>query len=188
MPVANSCRSQRAFRERKEKRVRDLELKISAFESTVFSLQSDNKRLTLAVQSLSAENEILRASAIQTPGSSSLQSASNTSVGTCQSGERTIDDRVFSVQPLHVHSTVSAADKQHADSYRNTNSTSVSASQIWDLIQSHPLVAQGCVDITRVCERLKGAAKYDDHGVVFKMSTVLQAIEECSSGGIDQLL
>jgi hypothetical protein len=126
MPVADSCRSQRAFRERKEKHVRDLELKISAFKSTVFSLQSANERLTLAVQSLSTENEILRASVIRTPGSSSLQSASNTSVGTRLSGERTIDDRVFSVHPLHVRNTVSVADKQHADSYRNTNSTSVS--------------------------------------------------------------
>jgi AP-1-like factor len=188
MPVADLCRSQRAFRERKERHVRDLELKISAFESTVLLLQSDNERLTLAVQSLSTENEILRARAIQTPGSSSLPSASSTPVRTRLYGECAIDDSAFSVQPLDVRSNVSAADKQRADSYRNTNSTSVSASQTWDLIQSHPLAAQGRIDITRVCERLKAAAKYDDHGVVFKMSTVLQAIEESSSGGIDQLL
>jgi hypothetical protein len=188
MPITDSRHSQRAFRERKEKHVRDLELKISVFESTILSLQSENERLALAMQSLSDENENLRARVNQSPTSPSLPPASNTSVGTRLLGEHTNNDRAFSVQSLDVRSVVSTADKQHANSHRNTISTPVPASQTWNLIQSHPLFKQGRVDITRVCERLESAAKYDGHGVVFEVSMVLQAIEESSSEDIDQLL
>ena len=64
----------------------------------------------------------------------------------------------------------------------------VPASQAWDLIQSHPLVKQGLVDIADVCERLKGAAKCDGHGPVFEESTIWQAVEESRRSGGDELI
>lgn len=55
--------SQRAFRERKERHVRDLEAKLDHLTSTTSSLQSDNERLKLLLQRAQTENEILRATA-----------------------------------------------------------------------------------------------------------------------------
>ena len=64
--------SQRAFRERKERHVRDLEAKLTALESQSHSLQSDNERLKLALQRAETENEILRATSATNPLSLSL--------------------------------------------------------------------------------------------------------------------
>jgi AP-1-like factor len=59
--LADRC-SQRAFRARKERHVKDLEKKLSEIESSATTLASDNQRLKLAMQRLMTENEILRSS------------------------------------------------------------------------------------------------------------------------------
>jgi hypothetical protein len=92
------------------------------------------------------------------------------------------------VQSLNISTVVSTADWQHADPHETNGGKSLRAAQAWSLIQSHPLVKQGLVDIARVCERLKRAAKCDGDDVVFQESMVLQAVEEAMGGGIDQLL
>jgi hypothetical protein len=142
--------------------VKDLENKLSALESSTHSLQSDNERLKLALQRARTENEILRATTGQSP--------------------------TYNVQSLSNGSVVNAADKDHAASRRKTRGKDVPASQAWDLIQSHPLVKQGLVDIADVCERLKGAAKCDGHGPVFEESTIWQAVEESRRSGGDELI
>ena len=68
---------QRAFRERKERHVRDLEAKLTALESQSHSLQSDNERLKLALQRAETENEILRATSATNPLSISLPGSPN---------------------------------------------------------------------------------------------------------------
>ena len=62
------------------------------------------------------------------------------------------------------------------------------ASATWDLIQSHPLVRQGFVDIADVCERLRGAARCDGSGPVFAEREVRRAIEDSRRAGGDELL
>ncbi|KAI9655725.1 MAG: hypothetical protein M1821_005160 [Bathelium mastoideum] len=69
---AQNRAAQRAFRERKERHVRDLEAKLTALESQSHSLQSDNERLKLALQRVETENEILRATSATNPLSLSL--------------------------------------------------------------------------------------------------------------------
>ncbi|KAF2229530.1 hypothetical protein EV356DRAFT_537168 [Viridothelium virens] len=69
---AQNRAAQRAFRERKERHVRDLEAKLTALESQSHSLQSDNERLKLALQRAETENEILRATSATNPLSLSL--------------------------------------------------------------------------------------------------------------------
>ncbi|KAF2397343.1 hypothetical protein EJ06DRAFT_566172 [Trichodelitschia bisporula] len=58
---AQNRAAQRAFRERKERHVKDLEAKLEALESSATSLATDNQRLKLALQRANTENEILRA-------------------------------------------------------------------------------------------------------------------------------
>jgi hypothetical protein len=62
------------------------------------------------------------------------------------------------------------------------------AQQTWDLIQSHPLVKQGLVDIADVCERLRGLARCNGHGPVFEESAVWKVVEESRRGGGDELI
>jgi hypothetical protein len=168
--------------------VRDLEAKISAFEFNVQSLQHENERLQLALKLSQTENETLRTTAYQLPTSSPPASARYHSPGACLAQTEANSETKSNVQSLNISSVVGTADGQHADSHETTGGKSLRAAQAWNLIQSHPLVKQGLVDIARVCERLKRAAKCDGHDVVFQESMVLQAVEEAMGGGIDQLL
>ncbi|KAH7381616.1 hypothetical protein BKA66DRAFT_120315 [Pyrenochaeta sp. MPI-SDFR-AT-0127] len=185
---AQNRAAQRAFRERKERHVRDLETKLSALESSTHSLQSDNERLKLALQRARTENEILRATSGQSPTSSRPVSVSYPSPGAHLLLEEDEKDDIYNVQSLNNGSVVNAANKEHPASRRTTKGREIPASQTWDLIQSHPLVKQGLVDIADVCERLKGSAKCDGHGPVFEESTIWQAIEESRRSGGDELI
>lgn len=180
--------SQRAFRERKERHVRDLETKLSALESSTHSLQSDNERLKLALQRARTENEILRATSGQSPLPSRPVSVSYPSPGAHLIPDDDEEDEKYSVQSLNNGSVVNAAGKDHAASRQKSKGKEVPAAQAWDFIQSHPLVKQGLVDVADVCERLKGAAKCDGHGPVFEESTIWQAVEDSRRSGGDELI
>lgn len=62
------------------------------------------------------------------------------------------------------------------------------AAATWDLIQSHPLVKQGVVDIADVCEALRGTARCDGQGPVFREESVWTAVEGAKRGGGDELI
>lgn len=168
--------------------MKELEAKLSALESSTHSLQSDNERLKLQLQRVRTENEILRATSGHSPTSSRPVSATYPSPGAHLPDDEA-DDASYNVQSLPNGSVVNSADKEHAASRRKTTKArEIPAAQTWDLIQSHPLVKQGLVDIADVCERLKGAAKCDGHGPVFEESTVWAAIESSRRSGGDELI
>ncbi|SMQ56102.1 unnamed protein product [Zymoseptoria tritici ST99CH_3D7] len=58
---AQNRAAQRAFRDRKERHVRDLEAKVEHLSTTAATLQSDNERLKLVLQNTQTENRVLRA-------------------------------------------------------------------------------------------------------------------------------
>ncbi|KAK7537299.1 uncharacterized protein J3D65DRAFT_667967 [Phyllosticta citribraziliensis] len=63
------------------------------------------------------------------------------------------------------------------------------AKETWDLIQAHPAVRQGAVDVADVCERLRGAARCNGQGPVFEEDFVWRAIEESArAGSADELI
>jgi AP-1-like factor len=167
--------------------VRELEGKLSALENSTHALQSDNERLKLALQRARTENEILRATSGQSPSSPRPVSVSYPSPGAHLPDDDGKDDE-YSVQSLLNGSVVNAAQKDHAASRHKSKSKEVPASQAWDLIQSHPLVKQGLVDIADVCERLKGSTKCDGHGPVLEENTIWHAIEESRRSGGDELI
>ncbi|KAF1841353.1 uncharacterized protein K460DRAFT_293853 [Cucurbitaria berberidis CBS 394.84] len=187
---AQNRAAQRAFRERKERHVRELETKLTALESSTHSLQSDNDRLKLALQRARTENEILRATSGHSPAASRPVSASYPSPGAHLplDEDSDADDDDYNVQSLTNGSVMNAADKEQVASRRTSKGRQIPAAQAWDFIQSHPLVKQGLVDITDVCERVKGAAKCDGHGPVFEEDTLWQAVEESRRCGGDELI
>lgn len=167
--------------------MKDLENKLSALESSKHSLQSDNERLKLALQRARTENEILRATAGQSPAPSRPVSVSYPSPGAHLPEDDSKDDD-YNVETLEYGSVMNAADKSHGASRRKTKIKEVPAAQAWDFIQSHPLVKKGLVDIADVCERLKGRAICDGRGPVFEEDTIWQAVEESRRSGGDELI
>ncbi len=59
---AQNRAAQRAFRERKERRVKELEIKLKRIEDQSSTLLTDNERLKRELEKLATQNEILRAS------------------------------------------------------------------------------------------------------------------------------
>lgn len=185
--------SQRAFRERKERHVRDLEAKLNLLTTTTSSLQSDNERLKLMLQRAQTENEILRATASSSP--------------TANHPPGFVDDPSLLPSSRPSKALPSRAEGQHFDSTRlanglistessptnarrasNNESNLLSASATWDLLQSHPLYLSGAVDIGEVCERLKKMARCDGMGPMFEEAEVRKVIEEVGRSGGDELI
>lgn len=144
--------------------------------------------MKLALQRARTENEILRATSGQSPPSSRPGSVSYPSPGAHLPIDDDSSNEDYNIQSLDNGSVLNAADKDHAASRRKSKGKEVPAAQAWDIIQAHPLVKQGVVDITDVCERLKGAAKCDGQGPVFEESTIRQAVEDANRNGGDELI
>ncbi len=169
--TADSIFRQRAFRERKERHVKDLEAKLSALESSTTLLATDNQRLKLALQRATNENEILRQQTSRNR-SLSIPSPANSSPSNRSTD---VDTRYSTPSP-------------HGPSRAESEGRLLPASATWDLIQSHPLVRQGHVDIADVCERLRHATRCDESGPVFAEREVRSAVEESRRGGGDELI
>ncbi|KAF1838552.1 hypothetical protein BDW02DRAFT_585823 [Decorospora gaudefroyi] len=183
---AQNRAAQRAFRERKERHVKELETKLSALESSTHSLQSDNERLKAALHRARTENEILRATSGQSPSTSRPVSVSYPSPGAHLPTDDDDKDDDYTVESLSHGSVMNAAGREHPR--RKTGGKEVPAAQAWDLIQSHTLVKQGLIDVADVCERLKGKAKCNGRGPVFDESTIWEAVDESRRCGGDELI
>lgn len=152
--------------------MKDLEAKLTALESSATSLASDNQRLKLALQRATTENEILRQ---QTTSNRSLSTSSHSTNSPGQNSNLA-NDPLYSTPSPHNLSSLDGDGRL------------LPAGATWDLIQSHPLVRQGHVDIADVCERLRHAARCDGSGPVFAEREVRRAVEESRRGGGDELI
>lgn len=188
--------SQRAFRERKERRVKDLEDKVTTLEETSTTLQVDNERLKRELAKYATENEILRATS---------QSLNGSNGGTREPSEPTVTgpmkytptDFKPNVVPEGEGSSSGLASgpapansqsPQHRITVcQVTGERLLDASATWDLIQSHELFKRGQVDLNDVSNRLKGAAQCNGQGPAYKESEVRRAIEE-SAAESDELI
>lgn len=189
--------SQRAFRERKEKHVRELEAKLTLLTSKTTTLQSDNDRLKSLIQRIQTENEILRATS-----SASVPSTATPSVLSMVDDPRLLRQR-------HRAANDDGEDSDEDEKLSGSSETSsintpgagspamlgmsgegkyLSAGATWDLLQDHALFKSGAVDVGEVCERLKGTAKCEGQGPVFEEMEVLRVIEEVARIGGDELI
>ncbi|CAI6335808.1 unnamed protein product [Periconia digitata] len=184
---AQNRAAQRAFRERKERHVRDLEAKLSLLESSAHSLQSDNERLKLALQRARTENEILRATSARSPSNSRPVSATYSSSGDHNS-DYDEEEESYNVQSLSDGTVLTNGDLNHHLPKKSSKARDIPASQLWDTIHTHHLVKQGVVDVADVCERLKGAAKCGGSGPVYDERLIWAAIESSRKSGGDELI
>ena len=187
--------SQRAFRERKERHVKDLEAKLTTLEHQSTSLNSENERLKRELAKIATENEILRAtSGGGGPGPHPYADDSDeiTSTGPLHYTPR---DFYSKLDPANNKGSPSYyRDKKYIPSQRITVSADsgerlLAAGATWDYIQQHELFQKGLVDVGDVCERLKKLARCDGQGPVFEERDIRMAINESAvAGGRDELI
>ena len=143
------------------------------------------------LQRAQTENEILRATAAQSPKGShppgfvddpSLLPPSRQSRHSSHVEERHVD------RTRLANGLISTESSSPSKSTPGSDSSLLSASATWDLLQSHPLYLSGAVDIGEVCERLKKMARCDGMGPMFEESEVRKVIEEVGRSGGDELI
>lgn len=164
------CQSrQRAFRERKEKHLKDLETKLANLQQQSVSLDSENERLRKELAKIATENEILKA----------------TSAGS-------LDDDAFRVNPDHDTETAKRIEFGPLRTVVIDDSSGeplLNAGQTWDYIQAHEMFRKGLVDVGDVCERLKKLARCHGQGPVFRERDIRRAIDKSAvAGGRDELI
>ncbi|KAK7748393.1 AP-1-like transcription factor [Diatrype stigma] len=179
---AQNRAAQRAFRERKERHVKDLEAKLASLEAAQNQTASENEKLKRDLQKISTENEILRATSNMQGHSGSLSPPGGvpTTTGPMQ------------YNPTDFYSDLLANHANKTPSHRIVESDSgerlLAAGATWDLIINHELFKRGMVDVADVSERLKPQAKCDGQGPVFEERAVRLAIEQSIASGSDELL
>ncbi|KAL4921005.1 hypothetical protein BDW62DRAFT_175728 [Aspergillus aurantiobrunneus] len=189
---AQNRAAQRAFRERKERHVRDLEEKVTNLQQESTTLLADNERLKREIARFSTENEILRA----TTNSSSSSGPAGTGEygggqrGTSPAGPTQTGPMTYS--PTDFYSDLvpkGQSARLHRVTYcRESGERLLDAGATWDLIQGHELFKKGLVDIAGVTKRLKNLAQCDGQGPAFRECHVQKAIEESALEDCDGLL
>lgn len=188
--------SQRAFRERKERRVRDLEAKLSALETSASSLESDNERLRILIRFAKNENDALRANITSSRSQRSSTCSSDSSYGTDSNSV----DVLFPLSPRALDpvcdgssrstsaSCTTPSNSSSSSQSRQEAVTALSAGAVWDFIRSHPLVIQGLVDVGDVCDRLKTQVRCDERGFSFRERDAREAVQGCRRCERDELI
>jgi AP-1-like factor len=176
---AQNRAAQRAFRERKEKHVKDLEAKLADLEAAQQHASKENERLKRDLQKMSTENEILRATTSMGGGSNN-HSPEPTTTGP------------FRYSPTDFFSNVLQNHNDKMPSHRivtsDTGERLLAAGAAWDFIISHDLFKRGLVDVGNVSDILKTCARCDGQGPVFSEKAIMTAIEQSVASGTDDLL
>lgn len=176
---AQNRAAQRAFRERKERHVKDLEARLATLEAEAQHTTSENERLKREMQKITTENEILRATSTLN-GQNSLSPEPAQTTGPQR------------YNPTDFYSDLLASHTEKTPSHRiavaEDGERLLAAGATWDLIINHEAFKRGLVDVGDVSERLKNQAKCDGQGPVFPERVILEAIEASVASGSDELL
>ncbi|KAH6630215.1 hypothetical protein B0J18DRAFT_93300 [Chaetomium sp. MPI-SDFR-AT-0129] len=177
---AQNRAAQRAFRERKERHVKDLESRLHNLEQAQTEAATENERLKRDLQKMETENEILRATSMAGGNSGSPAAAAPTTTGPMQ------------YSPTDFYSNVLQGHANKSPSHRIVTSEKgerlLAAGAAWGVIVNHELFKRGLVDVSVVSERLRPQAKCDGQGPVFEEGAILQAIEESVGENSDELI
>jgi len=175
---AQNRAAQRAFRERKERHVKDLETKIATMEKNSAFVAEENERLKRDLQRAATENEILKAT--------SAHSSRGLSEPLPTAGPMQYSPTDFYSEVLYAHDNKTPSHR--ITTSEETGERLLAAGATWDYIIAHPSYERGLVDVGDVSERLKKVAKCDGQGPVFEEKDIVHAIEMSVASGNDELL
>ncbi|KAL2161199.1 hypothetical protein VTH06DRAFT_8418 [Thermothelomyces fergusii] len=177
---AQNRAAQRAFRERKERHVRDLEHRLQELEQAQSEAVSENERLRRDLQRMETENEILRATSMVAARAGTPAAAAPTTTGP------------MTYNPTDFYSNVLQGHANKTPSHRIVTSERgerlLAVGATWDLIINHELFKRGLVNVEAVSQILRPQARCDGQGPVFEESAILRAIEQSVAENGDELI
>lgn len=163
---AQNRAAQRAFRERKEKRVKQLEDKLSL-------TQEERDRLSKENELLRQENMLISQSYQKSPRGHAAPK-----IATFPSSA-TIDDEIFCNELTEEHGGYKTAESKYQVYVRPTDGeTLLGAGAIWAKIMEFEDDDEDPIDIEDVIERLRDRAVCDGFGPVYRLTDIEQAIKQ----------
>ncbi|CAH0046991.1 unnamed protein product [Clonostachys solani] len=174
---AQNRAAQRAFRERKEKHVKDLEASLERLKTSQEKASEENERLRKDLQKMTTENQILKA-----------RSTNRRSVDS--SADSLVTGPPMNFSQSSSSSNVLPGHKDKSGSHRAAEPKGQSlyaAGAAWDYIVAHGLFKRGLIDITSVSRYLQQRATSDGHGPMFSEQEILDAIHRSLADGSDNL-
>ncbi|KAK9322205.1 hypothetical protein V1517DRAFT_324023 [Lipomyces orientalis] len=158
---AQNRAAQRAFRERREKHVRELQEKLEQAEKSAKDVEHENARLKKELEWYQAENKNLK------------EAARVTSVSEFNNGRPT------KVVFPELKGGANVEDQQeHQVPQTSADTAFLDPSQIWDRLKEHPRA--DVIDIHDVMKQLMSKAQCGGHGPIFSITDVDQAIAAAS--------
>lgn len=195
---AQNRAAQRAFRERKERHVKELEIKLKSIEAQSSTLLTDNERLKRELEKLSTQNEILRASNSlnmahinnnnNSPHAAQQASLYNTTAPPPPDSPISGPQTYTPSTTFHSAQSLPGNGSHRLHTSETTGERLLSTGATWDLIYNHEMFRKGMVDVGELCERLKGRAICDGTGPAFTESEIKKAIEDSVAGAGDELI
>ncbi|KAL2889171.1 Fluconazole resistance protein 3 [Ceratocystis lukuohia] len=176
---AQNRAAQRAFRERKERHVKELEEKLATLEASSQQTSSENEQLRRRIEKMSTENQILRATgaaAAAASGSGAAQTPQTTTGPMAYNPDAFYDDMLAN----HSNKT-----RSHRVVVSETGERLLAIGATWDLIVNHELFQLGKVNLVDISEKLKMQVRCDGQGPVFCENDIRRVIEETATNNLD---
>ncbi|KAF3768508.1 basic-leucine zipper transcription factor nucleus DNA binding regulation of transcription, DNA-dependent [Cryphonectria parasitica EP155] len=179
--------AQRAFRERKERHVKDLETKVADLEQAKYEKTTENEKLKKDLQKANTENEILRATAAAAPP---VANPVYSGYGYPDFGPTTTGPMHYNPTDFYTRLLANHPGKRPSHRIRTTSDgvRLYGAGATWEYIIGHELYKQGLVDVGDISNRLRYKAVCDGQGPAFDEKTINDAIEQSVGSGSDRLI
>lgn len=173
---AQNRAAQRAFRERREHRLKELEDKVAEVEQERERLASENERLKRENTVITTENKVLLETAV-TKGSSSPD-PTLPPIGKANFPYRQLQEMRQKTQETILGGHEPPADKNMKIIYQSqaSNETMLGAAAVWDTIAKH--AEEEDFDIDLVAQLIQGHQRCEGFGPVFPLKVVEEAIKE----------
>ncbi|KAK9468539.1 hypothetical protein V1512DRAFT_107568 [Lipomyces arxii] len=168
---AQNRAAQRAFRERREKHVKELQDKLAQADARITSLQNENLRLTKELDWYMAESKVLKEAAIEAVTQHRNQNGKSPDA---------FNANVPVVFPTFAEIDEQRRQMQEFQKSRVNEVAFSSPAQIWDALKAHPRTEN--LDIEAVIKLLMNKVQCSEDGPVFLASDVEQAIEQALVG------
>ncbi|AOW03844.1 hypothetical protein B0I72DRAFT_140296 [Yarrowia lipolytica] len=173
---AQNRAAQRAFRERREQRLKELEDKVAEVEQERERLASENERLKRENTVITTENKVLMETAVSKGPSS--PDPTQPPIGKANFPYKQLQEMRAKTQETILGGHEPPGDKNLKIIYQSevSNDTMLGAAAVWDTIAKHAEEEE--FDIDLVAQLIQGHQRCEGFGPVFPLKVVEDAIRE----------
>lgn len=175
--------SQRAFRQRKEQHVKDLQGKVAVLEASQAKMEAENERLRAIMDRATVENNLLKSlGSPNSPPQYGRYSDSSPTSSQCESESSGSELHTRAVlmgfkEPCQIE----CGDRVGQSSSRRNNFQQKGI-ELWEFIISHRLVEEGLADVSSVAQHLQQLLRLQGNDSDITEAVLTEIIERSVGG------